>query len=242
MKYWIISDTHFNDPAMVHYCGRPENHTDITVKNCRNLIGKDDVLIHLGDVIFQRASELKGYLDQIPGKKWLVRGNHDQRSDSWYLNHGFDFVADYIQIGNLFFSHQPRFFKHDDVRFVLHGHLHNTSHHNYGMKIPDYNFLFSLEIENYKPVPLDEWVERAIKAKKERQREESRSKKEASQEANATERTEETPDKDRLQADRPEENTNLRELVVGRKKNSHQAKSKKAASNKPVQSKDKETS
>ena len=50
MKYYIISDTHFNHKDnMVKWCGRPENYEELLTKSLKQLTEKD-ILIHLGDI------------------------------------------------------------------------------------------------------------------------------------------------------------------------------------------------
>lgn len=68
---YIISDTHFDDPDLIHaYADRPS--AEEQVKRINAKVGKNDVLIHLGDVgNIDYARQLKGAL------KILVCGNHD---------------------------------------------------------------------------------------------------------------------------------------------------------------------
>ena len=94
MKIFLIADTHFNHDAIIEFEGRPSNYMDIIKKKWNHLVGENDLVIHLGDVIFKRASELKDIMESLNGRKWLVRGNHDKENIAWYLKRGFDFAAD----------------------------------------------------------------------------------------------------------------------------------------------------
>jgi calcineurin-like phosphoesterase family protein len=59
------------------------------------MVAQDDLVYHLGDVIFYRGRELAGILSALPGTKVLVRGNHDlRRSSQWYLDRGFAAVCE----------------------------------------------------------------------------------------------------------------------------------------------------
>jgi calcineurin-like phosphoesterase family protein len=81
---YLITDTHLGHRKMPMLCGRPEGFTDLVIQNCRKMIREDDLLIHLGDVAWEEV-QLQRFL-QLPGRKILVRGNHDAKSTSYYLN------------------------------------------------------------------------------------------------------------------------------------------------------------
>ena len=67
---WIISDTHFGDPDLIHpYPDRPTAAEQVKLINSK--VGKNDTLIILGDVgNIEWVKQLRGY-------KVLVMGNHD---------------------------------------------------------------------------------------------------------------------------------------------------------------------
>ena len=116
-----------------------------------------DILIHMGDVIFDRAKELAGIMDSLPGTKILVRGNHDRKSGSWYTRHGFHFVCDEFRIGTTLFTHKPVPIR-EGIEFNIHGHFHNTAHRT---NEPEFNvfygnrhILLAVELNDYKPYNL----------------------------------------------------------------------------------------
>lgn len=69
---YIISDTHFKDPDLIHaYKDRPNDEELVKLINSK--VGREDVLIHLGDV-----GDIN-YIHKLKGKiKILICGNHDQ--------------------------------------------------------------------------------------------------------------------------------------------------------------------
>ncbi len=79
---------------MSRECGWTEGFGQLWINNCKRFILPQDTLIHLGDVIFYQMRKLKFLLGEIPGKKILVKGNHDHKSNGWYERNGFCFVAD----------------------------------------------------------------------------------------------------------------------------------------------------
>jgi calcineurin-like phosphoesterase family protein len=62
------------------------------------------------------------------------RGNHDRKSNSWYLANGWDFVADEMTVTlfgmRIAFSHKPlTSYLYPGTGINIHGHHHNTLHH-----------------------------------------------------------------------------------------------------------------
>jgi calcineurin-like phosphoesterase family protein len=158
MNVWVIADTHFNHKNMVTLCGRPENFTELILSNWRGLCRPDDLTIHLGDVIFGQAGKLTEYLASVPGRKWLVRGNHDYNTTTWYLNHGFDAVVDAMVFSRVLFTHKPADVLPSGCVVNVHGHLHNSQHHEGEYKPQPWHKLLALEYTDYKPVELMKFV------------------------------------------------------------------------------------
>lgn len=130
-KFWLTTDTHFGHDKMVQYCGRPENHSELILENLKKAIGENDVLIHLGDVCIGNDEKWHTELaNALPAgvKRVLILGNHDCKSTSWYLKHGWDFVCDSFSMTflgkKLLFSHYPN--KSGDHELNIHGHFHNA--------------------------------------------------------------------------------------------------------------------
>lgn len=84
MKYYVISDTHFNHKEIIGYCNRPENHEQLMLTNLMIGHSCDATLIHLGDFALGNEAEACKRLSQYwLGRKVLVIGNHDSKSISW---------------------------------------------------------------------------------------------------------------------------------------------------------------
>lgn len=132
MKIWLISDSHFGHDKMMEYCGRPKGFEQKILNNLFKTVKKDDILIHLGDFCIGNDEFWHTSFMQVPTlKKWLLRGNHDRKSTTWYLSHGWDWVGDHMS--NFFFgkkilfSHTPT--KYDGCFDMnIHGHFHNNLH------------------------------------------------------------------------------------------------------------------
>lgn len=114
MKVFIISDTHFGHENIIRYCNRPfssvEEMDRVMIENWNRVVGKDDLVLHLGDFCFYRrktkVSELVGKLN---GRKLLIMGNHDNHSEQFYRDCGFHTVSRFPILWDSFYllSHAP---------------------------------------------------------------------------------------------------------------------------------------
>ena len=140
MNYQITADTHLGHNNLMKYTGRPQGFEELILKRHMSMIRPADILIHLGDVCIgdevawhSRLMEIKCF------KKWLVKGNHDRKSNTWYLSHGWDFVADAIKIRqyglDILLSHIPQPITGFDIN--VHGHCHNKERYNDDPELTD---------------------------------------------------------------------------------------------------------
>lgn len=161
---WLITDTHFYHDKMTTEWGiRPSGYNEKIISNCKRLFAPQDIIIHLGDVIFYKCPLLKDILDSIPGTKILTMGNHDRRSRTWYMRNGFAFATDSFVLDDAIFSHKPIRDLPTGCRINIHEHFHNTDHRS---EEPEYNEwydpkthrLLAIEYTDYEPVRLDKFI------------------------------------------------------------------------------------
>ena len=187
MKIFLTTDTHFYHDKMPLYCDRPENHTELIGELLLTAgFTENDVLIHLGDICVGK-DELahENYIKPLKCKKWLIRGNHDSKSNNWYLQHGWDWVGfmfqDRIFGKNILFSHTPILYVEQQsglwgtgsFDLNIHGHYHNTLHRLQEGKflsdqekqrntelanITSRHKLLAIEYTEYKPVLLEKFI------------------------------------------------------------------------------------
>ena len=158
MKIWLTTDTHFNHAKLLEF-GRPDNFEEKILKNL-SIIQPGDLLIHLGDFcIGQDAKWHEEFFKRLPGVKTvLVKGNHDGKSYSWYMDHGWGVVCKNMTIKVLgkyvMLSHMPWV----DVGYDLniHGHFHDSDHRRHEPELVaiknDKQLLLAIELTGYKPV------------------------------------------------------------------------------------------
>ncbi len=169
MDIWVIVDTHFGHIKLIDEGYRvPEN--DSRIVNQLRQFPEDSVLIHLGDVCIGNDRGIhKHYIQPLQTTKILVRGNHDHKSNTWYLNNGWDFVCrqfrDKLFGADIVFSHEAI---PSDGTFDLniHGHNHDLTkgHRTYTYKFSPNHLLLAIETNlNYSPVTLKNIVQKMWK-------------------------------------------------------------------------------
>ncbi len=162
MTYWVLTDSHFGHGKMRELCDRPVNFAELILEDVKRQVKQEDILIHLGDFSFYDNSYWqKEFMSVCRGKKWLIKGNHDKKSSSWYLRHGWDFVCEAAELKlfgkDIILSHKPIAPRQGDYLNV-HGHLHNPPH-NFDFVRDSRQRLVYIEHE-YKVISLRDIVER----------------------------------------------------------------------------------
>ena len=131
MKVFITSDTHFGHKNIIKYCNRPFEDTEAMdkalIKNWNEMVSNNDLVIHLGDVALCSKERFRQILSQLNGRKMLIRGNHDNWTDEFYREAGFEYVSRYPIVWNEFYilSHAPLQLSETTPYFNYYGHVHN---------------------------------------------------------------------------------------------------------------------
>ena len=168
VKIWVTTDTHFGHEKLSEDGLRPQGFSEKIIKALGMALNPSDVLIHLGDVAFKEEVLWHERLSHIDCKRWLISGNHDKRSLTWYLEHGWHWVGDSMSLTvfgkRILLSHKPRAIGDYDLN--IHGHFHD-----FGMDrvletepelhalVTDKHKLVSIERFNYQPITLQRLVE-----------------------------------------------------------------------------------
>jgi len=164
MNIWLITDTHLGHKMLIEKGYRPADFEDKILINLNRTLKPNDVLIHLGDVcIGNDAHNNKLITKYHNGTKILVKGNHDKKSNKWYLEHGWDFVCEkFIDTyfgQKIIFSHEPQFIGGETIN--IHGHWHDNDHRKepgFEEWYCDQHRLLALEATDYKPVELRKFL------------------------------------------------------------------------------------
>jgi calcineurin-like phosphoesterase family protein len=176
---YVTTDLHFNHKKIIEYSNRPIDFETMIFNNMK-FLKSDYLLICLGDVCIGEDHYVHSkFIRPLECRKVLIRGNHDSKSLTWYMNNGWDFACDRFDLNvfgkNLVFSHKP--IKHDGAWDInIHGHVHSQlprllrkdflskSEEKRNEKelalLTDRHRLIVLEDTQYRPVNLRKIVER----------------------------------------------------------------------------------
>ena len=162
-KTYLIADTHFGDDNIRRYENRPFQNIDTMdselVSRWNEVVNPDDIVYVLGD--FGAVGYEKKILAQLNGRKLLVKGNHDIKSNEEYRSFGFEEVYDHPIIidGFWILSHDALYVNANMPYANLFGHVHNNP------IVRDYSkqhYCVSAERIYYSPISFDE-IKRKIK-------------------------------------------------------------------------------
>lgn len=164
MNYYLISDTHFGHENLVKWGKREKDFESKILEGLKTI--KDDkyYLIHLGDVcmgrddyyntLFTKTNPLSRMIGKI-----LIKGNHDNKSNLWYYERGWDLACKQIRFNmfgkDIILSHRPVETKEGEVN--IHGHTHGNDHREgeYKEFYNERNIDISPEIVGYDPIKLN---------------------------------------------------------------------------------------
>jgi len=106
MSVLFASDLHLGHKLAARLRGfdSVEDHDDSVIESLNKYCGKRTMLWILGDAAFNKSALFR--LNEVPGIKKLVRGNHDQEKLSDYCK-VFDDIHGFLKYKNLWLSHCP---------------------------------------------------------------------------------------------------------------------------------------
>lgn len=138
---YFTSDLHFHHKKVITYSNRPfrdvEQMNRTLIQNWNDRVAPDDDIYILGDVSLKGCSEVVPVLEQLQGKKYLIKGNHDNFADQSTLPpYLFQGIYPYFELkteNQLYvLFHYPitewnGFFR---GAIHLHGHIHSKRAYN----------------------------------------------------------------------------------------------------------------
>ena len=185
---FVTADTHFGHARINELAGRPFASTEEMdrelVRRWNEVVGPEDVVLHLGDLALGPIEESLALTGQLSGRKFLVPGNHDRVSSATQTRRAIErFTPLYEQNGwailpeivegtrhgrRLLASHYPyrgdsqeverhsRQRPRDEGLPLIHGHTHARDHGPDGSQ-----FHVGVDAFDYAPVPfavVDAWL------------------------------------------------------------------------------------
>ena len=160
---FIISDTHFGHHNIVRFCDRPLDHESLMIRNWEMKVQPHDTILHLGDVAFGKPRDIHFWaeiLKELPGRKLLIKGNHDHSRSMKIYKGIFEVVDPFIQDFSdvkIYFSHYPDHPIKNYWDINIHGHIHNNPLMGEFSPVVDMEKIYenvSVEVTNYQPIRL----------------------------------------------------------------------------------------
>lgn len=157
MTILFTADPHYGHENIIKLCNRPfadSREMDAALIHGWNetVLSDSDIVWIIGDLSLSRnIPYLTSIVKQLRGRKRLIYGNHDQCRIQEYYEMGFEFVSivpvALVQEGPIILSHEPIYNGINQHRNIF-GHVHNTP-------IDHEGYCVSVELHNYRPVPID---------------------------------------------------------------------------------------
>lgn len=177
---YFTADHHFHHKRIIEYCKRPFASVDAMNKELialwNDTVAPGDLVYHLGDFGFGSADKLTAIRKQLNGQIIMIRGNHDQLSDTAYRERvGVEIQAPHwyrgmqlchypaqgdTQVEDRHLASRPYM---PEGTWLLHGHVHdawvvNGRQINVGVDVHGYRPIaleYVLEIIANNPAPQD---------------------------------------------------------------------------------------
>ena len=159
---FVISDFHFYHENIIEYANRPMDFGELIVRKWNETNGMNDDVLFLGDLTFKGKELTKRYTDKLWGNKYMLLGNHDNKSVSWYQDCGFIVINPVYKTFVNSKGKFPTLITHEPVQdlpkgwFNIHGHIHGGTHREY--PLTERHFNVSCEPLGYKPIQIFEIV------------------------------------------------------------------------------------
>ncbi len=155
-KTFFIADPHYGDERIRRYENRPFRNSEEMdcrmICNWNRIVSDPDSVYILGD--FGADGYEAELLAKLKGHKYLIKGNHDLKSNNEYRKAGFDEVYDQPIIidGFWILSHDALYVNTNMPYANIFGHVHNSP------IVKDYSkqhFYVSVERLDYTPISFE---------------------------------------------------------------------------------------
>lgn len=127
-QVWFCSDLHFGHQNIgkfrEEFVSSESCNRERIKKDWKNTVKKKDTVYVLGDACF--TMETISDFETLPGKKILIRGNHDLLDTQVYLKY-FESVYGLLKYKEFWLSHAPIHPNELRGKINLHGHVHYAS-------------------------------------------------------------------------------------------------------------------
>lgn len=177
-RFFITADLHYGHSLLVNIGDRKQGFEQ-RINRSFHQLRRGDILLCLGDICIGNDAEAGGVFKALQHKgvvTILVRGNHDHKSDNWYMDHGWTFVCESFFLERyglrFLFTHIPVWSESDfspqnpvgvkakdvcqlEFDVNVHGHFHSSDRKGSAYQ-EENHFLVEIESNNYNLYSLKE--------------------------------------------------------------------------------------
>lgn len=156
---YVTSDLHLGHENIIDLTDRPfdsvEEMDSTLISNWNSVVSATDTVLFLGDLVaYSTTKRQKEYLDRLNGDIIFIRGNHDEitmnTQDCIPVYESLEFQVEGI---SFYATHHPEDLP--NIRWLLHGHVHNNDLYKYPLYDPQHNRLnLSIELTDYMPISM----------------------------------------------------------------------------------------
>jgi len=154
-EIFFIGDTHFGHSQIIDYEQRPfanvEEMDEQLIHRWNSVVKDEDTVFMIGDFSFYDKEKTLEICNKLNGIKILIKGNHDDKSEEYYCECGFNKVYEYPVILKQFWmiSHEPLYINKNMPYANIYGHVHaNEMYVDYSK----HSFCACVERINYTPI------------------------------------------------------------------------------------------
>ena len=135
---WFTADQHFGHEGIITSCNRPfrtvKQMDKEIIKRYREVVSEEDIIYFIGDFSLKTSEYLTFYrriMEQLPGTKHLILGNHDSLKPFVYEELGFSSVHTSLiyqdeNHNRFILRHDPALYYCNKSALWLCGHVHTA--------------------------------------------------------------------------------------------------------------------
>lgn len=167
---YFTADLHFYHENVIKHANRPffsvEEMNNVLKQNWNKTVRPNDEIYILGDVTMKGSVYAAEILQQLNGRKYLIKGNHDRFVDQAGFDRSlFEWIRDYHMLNYqnqrfILFHYPIEEWNHSFRGSIhLHGHQHNNKSYNYqNLEKGKYRFDVGVDANDMYPVSIEEII------------------------------------------------------------------------------------
>jgi calcineurin-like phosphoesterase family protein len=153
---FVTADNHFDHFNIIRYESRPYSSTEEMnldmIEKWNSVVSPEDEVYNLGDIALAKTEFIVWLSYQLVGKIYLVKGNHDKKSNTFYQSLGWTVFNKPIvwHDRKVVLSHARK--PVDPGWINIHGHSHSKGVNDKS------HYCVSVENTNYTPINLNDLI------------------------------------------------------------------------------------